>query len=382
MSYPDRQPEASHGPHTLRHWRGTIVGVHGDDVFVELGPRKQGVISRRQLGVEPRIGDSHDFTLRGREDSLWVLARVEEPSLSTWREMEVGSLVQARVLRKVYGGLQLKVGALHAFMPRSHAGLDRREDLKVLVGRTLTCEVLEIEHERQRVILSRKLVLAHERESRRGRDASRLVAGKVVSGRVSRIEDYGVFVQFGVGLEGLVHVSDLAHERIEHPSQVLQVGASVEAKVLAVRAGGRRIRLGIKQMHASPWAELEREHYEGQIVAVKVTRVLDFGVLCALRVGVEGLLPLSALGLAPGRRPRDVVRVGEELSARILELDCPGERLALSRLHADGSPIALDEAERARDYAELAEELGGPAPQAKLGRLLGALDPEPRREAK
>ena len=380
MSRHDLQPEESHGPHTLRHWRGTIVGVHGEDVFVELGPRKQGVISRRQLGCEPRLGDSHDFTLRGREESLWVLERVGTPSLESWREMRAGSLVQARVLRPVHGGLQMKVGDLHAFMPRSHTGLDRRENPSVLVGRTVTCEVLEIERERQRVILSRKRVLAHERASRRQREASRVVVGKTVHGRVSRIEAYGLFMSFGRGLEGFVHVSDLSHERVEHPAQTHAIGDSLEAKVLSVRAGGRRIQLGLKQMHSSPWATLERDHYEGQIVEVRVARVLDFGLLCTLRPGVEGLMPASLLGLRPGRRPRDQFQIGQSLSARLVELDCQAERLALSRQHSDGSLIAEDEAARARDFAELREAVGGPAPEARLGSWLRHLqDPPPQK---
>src|SRR5262245_59003677 len=146
-------PAKAHGPHTLRVWQGTVVGLHGDDVFVELGVRMQGVISRRRFGAEPRVGASYDITLGGQEEDLWVLERAPAAGLSPWQELERESLVQAKVVRERPGGLELMVGPLHAFLPRSHTGLDRGEDLRQLVGKTLACEVLEVDPERQRVVL-------------------------------------------------------------------------------------------------------------------------------------------------------------------------------------------------------------------------------------
>ena len=113
---------AGHGPHTLKVWKGTVVGVYGDDVFVELGPRMQGVISVRQFEDRPRIGESYEFTLRGREDGLWALSRRETRSLATWEDMELGSLVHARAVRADRDGLELKIGPLHAFMPNRTPG--------------------------------------------------------------------------------------------------------------------------------------------------------------------------------------------------------------------------------------------------------------------
>src|SRR6516225_6877571 len=201
------RPASDHGSHTLRVWRGTIVGVFGDDVFVELGPRMQGVISRRQLAEPPRVGDSLDVTLRGREEELWALALSESQPIATWERLEPGSLVHARVIRLAPGGLELKIGPLHAFMPKSQTGLARDEAPAVLVGKTLTCEVIEVDPERQRVLLSRKLVIQRERASEHQREVGALKEGDVVQGRVTRIERYGAFVAFGHGMEGLVHVS-------------------------------------------------------------------------------------------------------------------------------------------------------------------------------
>lgn len=368
-------PDKAHGHHTLKVHRGVVVGVHGDDVFVELGPRAQGVISKRKFHTPPAEGDAFDFTLRGREESLWALDLAGEPTLSSWEDMEPGCLVSARVMRAVQGGLQLKVGRLHAFLPKSQTGLPRGKKHAVLVGRQFTVEVLEVDPEHQRVIVSRKAVLAREKDEQRSLE--RLTSGQVVHGSVTRVEDYGVFVSLGKGREGLVHVSNLAHDPPAHPSELLQRGDAVEAKVLFVKRGGRRIGLGVKQLQQDPWSLVERENYEGQLVEVTVLRVTEFGAFCKLRPGVEALLPNAELGY--GRHgARELLREGERLTARILELEPAWQRLSLSLLHPDGAPIAAGEAEVAADFAELVER-GASAPLvqnlgAALRRALGGGD--------
>lgn len=374
---PDPAPTPEHGPHTLRVVQGEVVGVFGDDVFVELGPRMQGVLSRRAFERPPRVGERHEFTLRGRVDTLWALAlapRERDEGLVRWEDLEVGSLVEARVTGSNRGGLELKVGPLFAFMPRSHTGLPRGEDLRRRIGKSFTCEVLEIDPERERVVLSRRLVLAREKRSERERAAARVQVGSLVRGRITRIEPYGVFVRFGAGLVGMVHVRDLDHERVEHPSERFEVGQEIEARVLSVKRGGKRIALGVKQLEESPWARLDREHYVGQIVRGVVTRVMPYGAFVRLRPGVEGLLHRSEAALPEGADPRRCLRRGDELALRILALDCAAERLAFSRLSLAGTPLALEELES--DWEGFWPDGGGPsAPGAegRLGRLLRAV---------
>lgn len=381
----DPPPPKDHGPHTLRVRRGEIVGIFGDDVFVELGPRMQGFLSLRQFAEAsrpprtpgtprtprtPRIGEVYEFTLRGQEENLWALALREEPGLATWEDMEQGSWVQARVLRLQSGGLQLKIGPLHAFMPRSQTGLPRGRDAKVMVGKTITCEVIEIDRERQRVVVSRKAVEKRERESLRERRAATLKVGQVVQGRVTRIEPYGAFVAFGRGMEGLIHVSNLAHERVDHPTDVVELGESLEAKVLYVRNGGSRIGLGLKQMHEDPWRVVERLHYEGQIVEGTVTVVTGYGAFVAVSPGVEGLLHRSECGLDPRRRLEDELRPGQRLSVRILALDCERKRMSMSRFHVGGARIGVDEAASQDAFEELWTDGRDGALSRKLGSLL------------
>ncbi|MBL8860771.1 MAG: 30S ribosomal protein S1 [Planctomycetes bacterium] len=363
--------DAHHGSHTLRVWTGTVVGLFGNDVFVELGPRMQGVIARDHFARPPAVGSQHEFTLRGLEEGLWSLSLSTEKSLETWQQMEIGSLVQARCVRVAPGGLEVKIGALHGFLPKSHTGLPRDQRPDPLVGKVFTVEVIEIDSERQRVTVSRKLVVQRERDDDHQREVDRLKIGQVVQGRVTRIEDYGAFAAFGHGMEGLIHVSNLAHERVAHPSAVVKQGDVLELKVLHVRRGGKRIGLGLKQMRESPWTDLERTAYAGQIVLGLVTRVREFGVFVAIRPGVEGLVPVSECGLGPTQRLSGVIQEGAQVSVRILEIDVERQRMALSFLHVTGARIAPEEAENAETFAGLAQSLGLDQLERPLGDELG-----------
>ena len=374
-SKPDpKSTEREHGSHTLKVWEGTVVGRNRDDVFVELGDRMQGVISAREFEPEPRVGETYEFTLRGREETLWVLALRDGRSLATWETMEVGSLVHARIIRKNPGGLEVKIGPLHAFLPRSQTGLPREKDPEQLVGKTLPCEVIEIDAERQRVMVSRKVVLRRERESDVHRKVAGLKAGQVVQGRVTRVEDYGAFLRFGTGLEGLIHISNLAHDRLSHPSEVVKVGDRIEAKVLYVNRGGKRIALGIKQLDESPWTEFARSHVRDGIVAGTVTRIADFGAFVRVARGVEGLVHRSEMDLPTDKSVRQVLLEGQPVSVRVIEIEEEEERLALSLFHRDGSRIGEDEAEAVHHLATAGEGvLDGvldAGPTNTLGNLL------------
>lgn len=374
----DSNQHQDHGPHTLRVCEGTVVGVHGDDVFVELGPRSQGVISVRRFPEPPEPGQTYDFTLRGQEEGLWVLELQESRTLDSWECMERGLLVHARVIRCNPGGLELKIGRLHAFMPRSQTGLPRERSPAELVGKNLTCEVIEVDPERQRVTLSRKLVQQRERESERERLVGSLRPGRVMQGRVRRIEPYGVFVRLGTGMEGMVHVSNLSYERVAHPEEVVHKGETIEVVVLAVRQSGKRISLGLKQMSPSPWEALAADDLVDRIVEGTVTRVADYGLFVAVRPGVEGLAHRSECGLAPDRLPRERFAPGQPLSVRVLDLDVERERLSLSLLYRDGSGIDAEEAANARELAGSDASADGGGLGTNLGRLLqGALEPPP-----
>ena len=336
--------DGSHGPHTLKVYTGTVVGLHGHDVFVELGVRMQGVIAIDHFSAPPGVGDSFEFTLGGQEDGLWVLALREEEVLATWENLELGSWVQARAIRCAFGGLEMKIGPLHGFMPKSHTGLDRDEQPDSLVGKHFTCEVIEIESQRQRVVLSRKFVEQRGRENPHQREVGSLRVGERVHGHVTRVEEYGVFVAFGKGLEGLVHVSNIAYARVGNPADLLRVGQAVEASVLAIRNGGKRVALGFKQLTPNPWERAAQLFSPGDLVEARVTRVREFGAFLSVAAGIEGLLPVSECGLRTGEPIGSALALGEVLSARVLEIDASHERIAFSLCHSSGARIAPYEA--------------------------------------
>ncbi len=363
----DQSAADGRGRHTLKVMRGMVVGAHGRDIFIELGPRMQGVIESDAFTMKPSEGAQFDFTLRGQEEGLWRLALTEEEVLHSWEDMEVASVVEGRVTATNLGGLELRVGRLHAFMPRSETGMPRGSDLEELIGQLLVCEVIEVDHERQRCLLSRKRVLKRERE-RGGEGGVR--PGEVVHGRVIRVEDYGAFVRFGRGGQGLVHISNISHRRIAHPSELLKEGDAVEAKVLHIQRGGKRISLGIKQLGDNPWADADDRFLERSLVSGVVEHVLDAGVVIALEADISGFVPRRECGFGLGEPLTSHYVEGQPVSVRVVVLDSKEERLTLSFLHADGARIMADEAQLSDSAATLMSEL---EPERLAGTDLGAL---------
>ncbi|MFT5284974.1 MAG: small subunit ribosomal protein S1 [Planctomycetota bacterium] len=278
-------------------------------------------------------------------------------------------MVEVKVVRTKPGGLEVKIGALHAFMPKSQTGLERGDDPAIMIGKLLVCEVTEIDFERQRCSVSRKLVVQRGRANERQREIGSLAPGRIVQGRVSRVEGYGVFVRFGHGLEGMIHVSNLAWKRVTEPSDMFKVGQSIEAKILHVKRGGKRIGLGLKQMSESPWKAIERERSVGELLVGRITKFAEFGLFVEVAPGVEGLVHRSETGVGEGAALQPLAQRGEALTVRILSVDVEAERMSLSLLHETGRRIAPDEAEAHDAFQELAEGMSeGPA--THLGELL------------
>jgi len=350
--------------------RGTIVGITGDDVFVEIGPRMQGVISLREFDKAPEVGSVMEFTLHGREDDLWKLSRKEQQALSAWDEVQVGSIVKAKVTGQNTGGLELKVGPLSAFMPASHVSLHREENLGQYLTQTLTCEVLEVDKDKKRILLSRRSILDKERESQRKDTVGGLTSGQVVKGKVTRVESFGAFVDLGNGVEGLVHVSNISRRRIENPSEVLSPGQAVDVQILEIKDGGKRIGLGMKQLEPDPWHEAVHKYGIDSIVDGKVTRIQDFGVFVELEPGLEGLLHVSQLAKDRVRRPSDLVKPGDKLAVRIVSIEPSRSRIALSRLDPRGALIGSEDSV---DSNVIDEAMKQATPKKPLGTNLGSL---------
>lgn len=352
--------------------RGTVVGIDGDDVIVELGPRMQGVIGVTEFDEPPSIGDAFDFTLAGRDGDLWVLSRKEALTLAALDDLEPGALVKAKVTGQNTGGLELKLSGLSGFMPASHVDVGRVEDLSRFLGEHLVCEVIEVDRGRKRLLLSRRNAQRKELEVERQKAVQELVPGAVVHGKVTRIESYGAFVDIGGGVEGLVHVSNIARERLDSPEDVLKVGQQVDAKVLEIKEGGKRIGLGMKQLLPDPWDDVEDRLRPEQVVQAKVVRVLDFGAFLEIVPGLEGLLHVSQIAggsARKGRGGKGGPEVGSELTVRVVSVDRIERRISLSCFDSRGAVIGSEEAAGAAEIDQVLDESKNQTLGTNLGNL-------------
>ncbi len=347
---------------------GTVVGISGDDVIVELGPTMQGVISLAEFDEPPTIGQGFDFSMHGQEDGLWLLSRKGARMLAAWNELRPGSECKAEVAGVNSGGLELKIGPLSAFMPASQVALHRIEDFSELVGQSMTCEVLEVEPERKRVLLSRRKVLEREREEARSEAMGRIVPGAKLTGTVTRIESFGAFVDLG-GIEGLMHVSNISRKRVEDPNELLKTGQQIEVLVLEIKEGGKRIGLGMKQLEPDPWDDASYKYRENTVLEGRVTRLMDFGGFVEIEPGLEGLLHVSELGQGRVSRARDVLKEEEQITVRVLSVDSSARRISLSRLDERGAILGSEEAADGATIDEVVRESGENKATTNLGSL-------------
>ena len=344
----------------------TVVGVNGSDVVVEIGPRAQGIVPLEEFDATPELGKALKLSLRGREDSVWLFSAREAKALAAWDTMEVGSLIKCTVVGLNKGGLELKVASMRAFMPASQVALNHVEDLSAFGGQTMVCEVIELDRDKKRVVVSRRSVLEAEKARQRDESVQGIQIGSVVKGRVARLETYGAFVDLG-GVEGLLHVSNMAHRRVERPEEMVKVGEEVEVQILSIDEGGRRIGLGRKQLEADPWDDLDTRLREDQVVTGRIRRMTNFGAFVETEPGIEGLLHISQMSAGRIRHPNEAVKVGQEVQVRVINLNTGSRRLSLSQLDSTGAILGSDDAAAGAEVTAVLKE------DPKLGTNLGAL---------
>jgi small subunit ribosomal protein S1 len=351
---------------------GLIEGISGTDVFVELGPRQQGVISLDEFDEEPKAGERYDFSMHGMEkDGIWRLSRRQARLVEAWGDIREGSQVKATVMALNSGGLECTVGQIGAFMPASHVALGRVEDLSIFVGQSFVCEVIEADMGKKRIVLSRKKALMAERSVERDATMETLSSGDVKVGKVMRLETFGAFVDIG-GIEGLLHISNVSRKRTSDITEVLSVGQQVKVMILEMKDGGKKIGLGMKQLEENPWDSITYRYQIDQVVPGKVTRLADFGAFVEIEDGIDGLLHISQIGAATRlRNAGEALSMGQEISVRIQDIDAGAERISLSRLDSRGALIGSDESV---PTADIDAALGGNenAGKTNLGDLFRA----------
>src|SRR4051812_10300144 len=344
---------------------GTVVRVDKDEVLVDIGYKSEGVIPTAELSIRRSVNPADEVAAAEEMEALVLTKEDAEGRLIlskkrarfelAWKRTEAanesGEPGDGRVTEVVKGGLILGLG-VRGFLPASLVDIRRVQDLDEFRGQELRCKVIELNRSRNNVVLSRRAVLEEERKDQRQRILDKLNPGDVVEGQISNIVDFGAFVDLD-GMDGLIHISELSWSHVNHPSEVLEIGQTVNVKVLDIDRDRQRISLGLKQTQADPWQQVLEAYKEGDVVDGKVTKVVTFGAFVEILPGVEGLVHISELAQHHVENPREVVSQGQDVKVLILEVDAERRRLSLSMKRVDG-----DGGDGADDGSQLTPNLG------------------------
>ena len=320
--------------------QGKILKVADGEVVVDLGlkteataPFAEFLNNEGQLSVVP--GDTVDIWIEKYdvETGRVEISHQKAARRKVWENIERAfqeqTNITGKVLDRIKGGLTVDVG-VPAFLPASHADIRPHRNVDELKGQEITCKIIKINRKRNNVVVSRKLALEEDLNRRKRELAERLVEGAEVVGTVKNLADYGVFVDLG-GMDGLLHITDLAWGRVGHPSEVVQVGQEVRVKVLKHDVEKGRVSLGLKQLKADPWEMVPRNYHAGDRVTGRVVSLTDYGAFVELEPGVEGLVHISEMSWSKRlRHPSKILTMGDRVDVGVLEVDMAKRRISLS----------------------------------------------------
>ena len=332
---------------------GTVVKVDRDEVLLDIGYKSEGVIPARELSIRNdvnphdiiKLGEIVDALVLTKEDKegRLVLSKKRAQYERAWGTIEkikeIDGVVEGPVIEVVKGGLIIDIG-LRGFLPASLVELRRVRDLQPYVGRTLQAKIIELDRNRNNVVLSRRSYLEETQKEARDEFLNNLKSGEVRTGVVSSVVSFGAFVDLG-GMDGLIHVSELSWKHVEHPGQVVTVGDEVTVQVLDVDFDRERISLSLKATQQDPWQEFASSHEVGQLVYGRVTKLVPFGAFVQVGEGIEGLVHISEMSAHHVDAPEQVVTPSEELWVKIIDLDLGRRRISLSiKQAAEGGELA------------------------------------------
>ena len=335
--------------------QGRIVKVDRDEVLLDIGYKTEGVIPSRELSikhdVDPgeivKVGDEVEALVLQKEDKegRLILSKKRAQYERAWgtieKVKEEDGVVTGTVIEVVKGGLILDIG-LRGFLPASLVEMRRVRDLQPYVGKEIEAKIIELDKNRNNVVLSRRAWLEQTQSEVRTTFLKELQKGQVRQGVVSSIVNFGAFVDLG-GVDGLVHVSELSWKHIDHPSEVVEVGQEVTVEVLDVDMDRERVSLSLKATQEDPWQHFARTHAIGQVVPGKVTKLVPFGAFVRVEDGIEGLVHISELAERHVELPEQVVNVGDEIFVKVIDIDLERRRISLSLKQANDESVPVSE---------------------------------------
>ncbi len=326
---------------------GTVITISGENVYLDIGYKTEGIIPVADFansGETVKPGDKVAVSIKGRnEEGYYQLTKLKVERPKDWSSLEKAFADKAAILgivtAVVKGGLSVDVG-VRAFMPASRSGAKDAAEMEKLIGQEIRCRVIKLDVADEDVVVDRRAVLEEEERAVKDKRYTEVKEGETVQGVVRSLTDYGAFVDIG-GVDALLHVADISWARVNKPSDVLTVGQQVEARVLKVDPGKRRISLGLKQLLPHPWDLVGEKYKTGDRVSGSVTRVTDFGAFVELEKGVEGLVHLSEMSWSKkARKPSDVVKPGDRVEVVVLGVNQADRRISLGLKQAMGDPWA------------------------------------------
>ena len=327
---------------------GEVLKITATDVIVDIGYKSEGLIPVSQFRDESgkltvAVGDKVDVFIENTEDyeGHIVLSREKAEKVRVWEDVEAaynaGTVIDGRVIERIKGGLSVDIG-VRAFLPGSQVDVRPVKNLDSLRGQQIQCRVIKLNRKRGNIVLSRKLVLEEELTAKKVDTLASLEEGAVVQGVVKNITDYGVFIDLG-GLDGLLHVTDLSWGRVNHPSEMFNVGDEMTVKILKFDREKERVSLGYKQLTPDPWSLVHDRYPVGTRIAGKVVNITDYGAFVELETGVEGLIHVSEMSWSKRvKHPSKVLDVGQEVETVVLDLDTEGRRISLGLKQIEPDP--------------------------------------------
>jgi small subunit ribosomal protein S1 len=334
---------------------GTVVQIDREEVLLDIGYKTEGVIPVRELSIRHdvapgelvKLGDRIEALVLQKEDKegRLILSKKRAQYEKAWSDVEEkknkDEVVTGTVIEVVKGGLIVDIG-LRGFLPASLVELRRVRDLSPYMGQEVECRIIELDKNRNNVVLSRRAFLEQSQSESRTTFLSQLTKGQVRTGTISSIVNFGAFVDLG-GVDGLVHVSELSWKHIDHPSEVVAVGDEVTVEVLEIDNDRERVSLSLKATQEDPWQAFARTHTINQVVPGEVTKLVPFGAFIKVFEGIEGLVHISELAERHVEIPEQVVQVGDKLFVKIIDIDLERRRISLSLKQAnEGQEVEIE----------------------------------------
>ncbi len=332
---------------------GRIVEINDEWALIDVGFKSEGTVGLDEWGAEetaPKVGDSVQVLIEEMEDELGAaddpygmiaLSKRKAEKIIEWEKMmervAEGQVVTGTVIRKIKGGLLVDIG-VNVFLPGSQVDIRRPGDIGDFIGRVIQAEVLKIDDTRRNIVISRRSLIERQREEDRAYLMQELEVGQIRKGIVKNIADFGAFVDLG-GIDGLLHITDMAWERIGHPTEMVSIDQEIEVKVLHIDHEKQKIALGLKQKDRNPWENIETKYPVETTHKGEVVNVMSYGAFVKLEPGIEGLVHISEMSWTKRvNHPSELVNIGDEINVKILGVDPEGQQLSLGMKQTQKNP--------------------------------------------